>query len=46
MEKEKLAYIQLKLQEAKVQNSLLVLQLKTEKVDKFEVLVGWSLEKR
>ncbi|AYW49044.1 hypothetical protein C7H83_00160 [Tetragenococcus halophilus] len=41
VEKEKLAYIQLKLQEAKGQNSLLVLQLKTEKVDKFEVLVGW-----
>ncbi|MDN6144198.1 MAG: hypothetical protein L0I77_08160 [Tetragenococcus halophilus] len=45
VEKEKLAYIQLKLQEAKVQNSLLVLQLKTEKVDKFEVLVGWVVGK-
>ncbi len=45
VEKEKLAYIQLKLQEARVQNSLLVLQLKTEKVDKFEVLVGWVVGK-
>jgi len=41
VEKKDSAYIYTKLQEASLQNSLLVLQLKTEKVDKFEVLVGW-----
>lgn len=46
MEQKNSAYIYAKLQEASFQNSLLVLQLKTEKVDKFEVLVGWVAGKR
>lgn len=45
VEKEKLEYIRSKLQEAGLQKSLLVLQLKTEKVDKFEVLTGWLIRK-
>ncbi|AYW45802.1 hypothetical protein LQF61_10865 [Tetragenococcus koreensis] len=45
VEKENLANIHAKLQEAGLQNSLLILQLKTEKVDKFEVLVGWTVGK-
>lgn len=45
VEKENLANIHAKLQEAGLQNSLLILQLKTEKVDKFEVLVGWTIGK-
>ncbi|GMA47899.1 hypothetical protein [Tetragenococcus muriaticus] len=43
VEDENLAYIRTKLQEAKMQNSLLVLQLKTDKVDQFEVIFGWMV---
>lgn len=45
VEDENLVYIQKKLQEAKAQNSLLILQLKTEKIDKFEIIVGWMVQK-
>lgn len=45
VEDENLAYIRTKLQEAKMQNSLLVLQLKTDKVDQYEVIFGWMVRK-